>query len=652
MDGTAAVGASTNFARQDHVHPSNTARVAKAGDTMTGVLNINNTTAATTPTSGALTVAGGAGIAGAVNAGDTVKVTPAQFTLKQAIHTEQTGPTNYYTAGTSFDWNSIQVVYDNITTNAGGVCSRGLNVFLQNGGNDNGTKMAFQAQIQHSVASNPGAAYGDYIAGQFVAQGDKDWGGTNTGAGSVGTLFAAGLYVSASGTATNLLEVCGSEVDVGLYDSATCRYRFGLSVAGIGVRQGVEADAAFEVAAAGCSWRHGLLFAGFHGTPPVSTDGTMIGTDPVGCTVTNGIDFSAYTFTGSFLKGPGFTVTGAGKTAVGDTTASTSPTSGSLTVAGGLGVNGSIFAGGIINVNGSINAGGDINAADIYTRRAGAPTNGIVCFGNSGTAYLTYSPSIYTLVGGKLNITDTTVSSSNSTGALTLAGGLGIGGNVNTNGTIIASGAITAGGNVSGVDFNASNIYTRTAATPTQGFVGFGNAGGKYLNFDSAAFNLVGGKLNITDTTVATLSTNGALTVAGGVGAGGDVRVGGHIALDTAAKYIAFNGGNQGLGSVGGVGGRRGITVAADAIAGFNAKEAIYLLRDESAGGFALVISAPGEGVANILFQTSTNFTTTDPGVGGSKWFISSADGSVRNRYATSKALSYAILSCQTMTVV
>lgn len=40
MSGTAAVGTSTDLARKDHVHPSDTSRVVKAGDTMTGQLVI------------------------------------------------------------------------------------------------------------------------------------------------------------------------------------------------------------------------------------------------------------------------------------------------------------------------------------------------------------------------------------------------------------------------------------------------------------------------------------------------------------------------------------------------------------------------------------------------------------------------------------
>jgi hypothetical protein len=40
MDGAANVGTATRFARSDHVHPSDTTRVAKAGDTMTGELTL------------------------------------------------------------------------------------------------------------------------------------------------------------------------------------------------------------------------------------------------------------------------------------------------------------------------------------------------------------------------------------------------------------------------------------------------------------------------------------------------------------------------------------------------------------------------------------------------------------------------------------
>lgn len=44
MDGTASVGSETDFARGDHRHPSDTSKVSKSGDTMTGTLTCKNDT--------------------------------------------------------------------------------------------------------------------------------------------------------------------------------------------------------------------------------------------------------------------------------------------------------------------------------------------------------------------------------------------------------------------------------------------------------------------------------------------------------------------------------------------------------------------------------------------------------------------------------
>jgi hypothetical protein len=55
MNGTAAVGTSLRYSRQDRVHPSDTSRVAKAGDSMSGELDIdNNLRVAYTTTTGTL----------------------------------------------------------------------------------------------------------------------------------------------------------------------------------------------------------------------------------------------------------------------------------------------------------------------------------------------------------------------------------------------------------------------------------------------------------------------------------------------------------------------------------------------------------------------------------------------------------------------
>ena len=61
MDGVVAVGGSNNFAREDHRHPTDTSRVMKAGDTMTGNLSVSS--ALPYMTVAATAVGGGGGYA-------------------------------------------------------------------------------------------------------------------------------------------------------------------------------------------------------------------------------------------------------------------------------------------------------------------------------------------------------------------------------------------------------------------------------------------------------------------------------------------------------------------------------------------------------------------------------------------------------------
>ena len=58
MDGTASVGTSSAYSRGDHVHPSDTAKVSKSGDTMTGELIVPNITVNYAATFNGVTVEG------------------------------------------------------------------------------------------------------------------------------------------------------------------------------------------------------------------------------------------------------------------------------------------------------------------------------------------------------------------------------------------------------------------------------------------------------------------------------------------------------------------------------------------------------------------------------------------------------------------
>ena len=96
------------------------------------------------------------------------------------------------------------------------------------------------------------------------------------------------------------------------------------------------------------------------------------------------------------------------------------------------------FADGIIYYKTSSNTLGSIRT----TQPAGLTTE--VQFNDAGSfganANFTFNKTIATLNVAKINVTSTTVSTSNTTGALKVAGGIGVKGNVSANGIIFDDG--------------------------------------------------------------------------------------------------------------------------------------------------------------------------------------------------------------------
>jgi hypothetical protein len=118
---------------------------------------------------------------------------------------------------------------------------------------------------------------------------------------------------------------------------------------------------------------------------------------------------------------------------------------------------------------------------------------------------------------GALIVQSTTDSTSSSTGALTVAGGLGVGGAINA----------------------SSDITSYRAATPTTGAYFFGNTTQKYLYFDGTKFQFSNDPVNIFNATASTSVTTGALTVGGGVGIGGVINAAGVNVKPSAGDPVA-----------------------------------------------------------------------------------------------------------------
>ena len=268
-----------------------------------------------------------------------------------------------------------------------------------------------------------------------------------------------------------------------------------------------------------------------------------------------------------------------------NTNASTSTTTGALTVSGGIGVGGSVYVGGntlqvgsgptglIIQpmVGGSYGAIYSTNIVPSTTNYTFITDGASPNFnGTNGVFFNVNNVNKLQVYPTYLNITPTTASTSTTTGALVVAGGVGIGGALYVGNTVSATN-IT----VTGSGSSAGNNFLQALIVPNGGIgvannsffggtVGFGAAGytgaimnigyglgQMYLSTNLLGFQTVNttttlqigvnnsfnngiklvpatGDVLILNTTSSTSTTTGALQVVGGVGIGGALYVGGN----------------------------------------------------------------------------------------------------------------------------
>ena len=183
-----------------------------------------------------------------------------------------------------------------------------------------------------------------------------------------------------------------------------------------------------------------------------------------------------------------------------DTTASTTTTTGALKVAGGVGV------------AGNINVGGDVSKFTGSTASTDSATGAVVVTGGAG-------------FGGNINVAGTvskftgaTDSTTTATGAVVVSGGVGVAGNINV------------GGDVSKFTSIVSSTNSTTGAVVVSGGVGV-----------AGNINVAGNVSTFTGTTSSTSNTTGAVTVAGGVGIGGNLYVANVYVSDTTIGTSATN---------------------------------------------------------------------------------------------------------------
>lgn len=290
-----------------------------------------------------------------------------------------------------------------------------------------------------------------------------------------------------------------------------------------------------------------------------------------------------YNSSNSFAGAPNFTYTAAsGNVVIGSTTATSSTTTGALVVGGGAGIAGNVTVGDAINFIGAapeitfsaanpwINAtsyihfpgGAYFNSGVVFAEAAIRARGGLV--NDTGTKILTIGSA------SQLSVANTTPSTSTTTGALVVSGGIGVAGQGVFGGNLTVgnmnqqrANLMVFGGNLNsgvGSEISLAEFYTtntngsylrieqlRNAQGATwessstriqqriditdQGYLEFNPIGATYGvaigtgNTEIIRFHN-GGNVVINGTTASTNTTTGALVVKGGAGIAGQVTAG------------------------------------------------------------------------------------------------------------------------------
>jgi hypothetical protein len=237
-------------------------------------------------------------------------------------------------------------------------------------------------------------------------------------------------------------------------------------------------------------------------------------------------------------------------------TASVSTGTGALVVAGGVGVAGTLYAGDTISVVKSDTATFEATTGTITGRfQVNTGANAVVAGATSAHTFDLYSNGLLGLrvyTTGSVGIMQTTASTSTNTGALVVAGGVGVAGSLYV-GSLI-QGAI---GFFSNSGASATSV-SMDATAGQQALVRFLDGGSLKWLFAKGSSNdffiydqantitaltvtpgaTTVGKLTVGYTTASTSTTTGALVVAGGVGVAGTINAGSFFTAGNCAANV------------------------------------------------------------------------------------------------------------------
>lgn len=169
--------------------------------------------------------------------------------------------------------------------------------------------------LVYGTPAFPSNALNQYVAGHFLGQTSVNLGGTNTTNNAVGAVFGLGGGAIAADTATNLLNVCGCELNSAIATGCSSKAFSLLALATHDAHavSGTSYDTALSISAIGnggtLGLNNGILFSNYNGQHAIKSTGKLIATQG-SATVGYGIDLSSYNITNEAFKSNGFFVEG------------------------------------------------------------------------------------------------------------------------------------------------------------------------------------------------------------------------------------------------------------------------------------------------------------------------------------------------------
>jgi hypothetical protein len=207
-----------------------------------------------------------------------------------------------------------------------------------------------------------------------------------------------------------------------------------------------------------------------------------------------------------------------------------STSTGALQVVGGVGIGGDLYAKNVYDSLGKLISTGTIASYAVTNLSGGADIN---VSNNIGNVIVSNTSTLQTVTarGSSTNVivrfSNTTNSISTDTGAVTIAGGLGVAGDIYGTGIYSNGSAVVTVGTIGSLGVTAIVAGTDTAVSTSTGVVTVWNTG--TLQTVTSRGSSTTSKISILNSTSATSTSTGALTIEGGLGVGGAIYAKGTI---------------------------------------------------------------------------------------------------------------------------